>query len=234
MALEGEIMSTAGVVDAYAEFRAITAPMVATLGDGSPALLKWTEGASGLQLQRLVKFAGGTDPTLSEAAAVLRYQAQFYAEDPAAYSQTLTSAVGSALSAISGGDIFPDTFTGLSGGDTFAPAAAGTASFTNAGNTDTRPLVLVYGNATNPIVVADSRRLTLMGTISDGEYLEIDLATRTLTRVNGGVRTGAMNMLDPANSQWFALAPGTTVLTMLAESFSGAAHLEVAGRSAYA
>ncbi|MDP2712093.1 MAG: hypothetical protein Q8O56_12830 [Solirubrobacteraceae bacterium] len=80
---------------AYAELRAITSPLVATL-DGQPAMLKWTEGASGLQLQRLVKLASGISPTLKEAQALLRYQAILAASDPRAYRQTETTVVGAA------------------------------------------------------------------------------------------------------------------------------------------
>lgn len=234
IALEGEIMSTVSKEDVYAEFRAVTAPLIAMLGDGSPALLKWTEGTSGLQLQRLVKVAGPIDPPIQDDAACLRYLMQFYAEDPNAYSQTLQTVVGATLSALAGGDTFADTFAATSGGDTFLVSAGGTASFTNAGNTETRPLINVYGGATNPAVVCGARRITLTGSISDGEYVEVDLAKRTLTRVNGGVRTSAMNMINAANTQWFALAPGTTILQMVADSFSGTAHIEIVGRSAYA
>src|ERR1035437_279235 len=61
--LVGEIMSQVGIEDAFNEFGLITAAMVQTL-DSGPALLKWTEGATGNQLQRLVKLDGDLDPLL--------------------------------------------------------------------------------------------------------------------------------------------------------------------------
>ncbi len=221
----GETFGT--VEQAIAEFRAVSGAFLATLD--RPGLLTWTEGLTGLALQRTVKLASALEPALSEAAGIVRYGAVLAAADPAAYSQTLTTAYGNALSGGGGGDVFPDVFP-----DVFAASGGGIAAFTNAGNAPTRPLLRIYGAATNPTVVhPDGRRIALTGVVSDGEYIEVDLSARTITRVLSGVRTPAMNMLDPATTRWFALAPGTTNLQLVAASFDAGAHLEISGRSAY-
>lgn len=216
----------------YAELRTVLAPMLATL-DGNAALLKWTEGATGLALQRLVKLASAVQPTLSEAAPLLRYQAVFAAQDPRAYSQTLTTATGAALSSAGGGDTFPDTFTATAG-DTFDTSGGGTASFTNAGNRPTPPVLRIYGQVTNPQVVhPDGRRIALIGDVAASDYLEIDVQARTINLVQGAVTTSRLDLLDAAATRWFELAPGTTVLQLVGSPFSGTARLDVLGRSAY-
>lgn len=77
------------IEDCLSEFRQMVAPMIRTL-DVGPALLLWTEGTTGLQLQRLVKLDSDIDPTIQGGAAVLTFPVTFYAEDPRAYSQTLS------------------------------------------------------------------------------------------------------------------------------------------------
>lgn len=226
MDLQGEVFSTVGQVDAYAEFRLLAAPMLQTLE--APALMKWQEGPSGLQLQRLVKLASSVDPLLSEGAAVLAYQAQFAGSDPRAYSQTLVTVVGAVLSAAGGGLTFPFRFPFK-----FASSGGGTVAFTNAGNRPTPPIFRIYGMAVNPQIVdlASQKRISLLGTIGAGDYLELDVLGRTV-KLNGSI--SRQNFYDAANSQWFELSPGVTILQLVAGSFDGTARLDVLGRSAYA
>jgi hypothetical protein len=63
-------------------------------------------------------------------------------------SQTLTTATGGALTDLGGGRVFPQIHPW-----TFAPAASGLCSFTNAGNEDTRPLLRLNGSLSDPSVV---------------------------------------------------------------------------------
>ncbi len=95
--LDGTVWSTVSIEAALEEFRKVSQVAQETL-DYGPALLKWTEGVSGLKLQKLVRFADGFDPPFKEALAFIDYHAQFFAEDPRAYSQTLTTQVGASLS----------------------------------------------------------------------------------------------------------------------------------------
>lgn len=228
IALEGEVMSTVGIEDAFAEFRAITAPMLGTL-DGAPALMKWTEGVSGLALQRYVRLASDVEPPLQEGAALLHYQAQFYAEDPRAYSQTLQTVSGSTLAALGGGKRYPRTYP-----KTYASSGGGTATFANAGNRPTPPVLRIWGACVNPQVVLlnTGQRIALKGTIAASDFIELDVARRTIL-LHGS--EGRQNFYDPTMSQWFELpANATSNLQLVADSFDGTAHLDVIGRSAYA
>jgi hypothetical protein len=229
VSLVGSTNGLNGDIDqAISEFRLISTAFQATLE--TPGLLTWTEGAAGLALQRTVKLAAETNAKLSEAAAELTYGYVVTCADPTAYSQTLQTIVGSPMSTLAGGATFPLRFP-----VTFAPGGSGTAVFTNVGNAETLPLLRLYGLAVNPAAtLVGGRQIQLNGTIAAGEYIEIDLLRKTLTRVNGSVRTSARGMLDSANSQWFGLpANVTTTVQLLAASFDGGAHIEIVGRSAY-
>lgn len=224
--LVGEIMSTVSIEDAFAEFAAVAKPMMQTL-DVGPALLKWTEGATGNQLQRLVKLDGDLDPPFQEGQAVLSYQAQFFAEDPRAYSQTQQSVTSSPLAAQGGGHTFPTTYP-----RTYASSGGGTVSFTNTGNRPTPPVFQIQGMCVNPqiVLLGSGLRLVFNGTINTGEYLEVDAAKRT---VKLGGQTNRLNFYDSANSTWFDLPAGTSNLQLIAASFDSNAQLTVIGRSAW-
>jgi hypothetical protein len=228
VALEGEIVSNVSMDDCYTEFRLVTAPMIATLGGGATAAMKWTEGAAGLQLQRMVRLASAVDPPIEGGAAILNYSAQFYAEDPRAYSQTLQTITGAALATLGGGMTMPFRMP-----FTFTSSGGGTVSFTNAGNRPTPPILRVYGMCVNPQIVnlGTGARISLVGTIAAGDYMELDVARRTV-KLNGTVARS--NFYDAVNSTWFELPAGTTNLQLVAGSFDGSARLDVVGRSAYA
>jgi hypothetical protein len=225
--LVGEIMSNVSIEDAFAEFALVAAAMVQTL-DSAPALLKWTEGATGNALQRLVKLDGDLDPPFTEGQAIISYQAQFFAEDPRAYSQTLQTITSTALSAGAGGHTFPTVYP-----RTYASSGGGTLGFTNSGNRPTPVICRIYGMAVNPsiVLVGTGYKLTFNGTIAAGDYLEVDSAKRTV-KLNGA--TNRLNFYDGANSSWFDLGAGTSNLQLIAASFDTNAQLTVLGRSAYA
>ena len=229
--VQGEVWSTVGQVDAYAEFRLIEAPMLQTL-DVGPALMKWQEGPDGLQLQRRVALASEVEPVLEEGAAFLKYQAQFYGEDPRAYSQTLETVTSAALSATTGGMVFPLIFP-----FTFAAGGGATAAVTNAGNRPTPPMFRIHGGCTNPqVVLTGGPRIALTGTIAAGDYVEVDCATRTILLFTSGATVGVprLNFYNAAVSRWYELPAGDTTLQMIADSFDGSAKLDVVFRSAYA
>jgi Siphovirus-type tail component, C-terminal domain len=202
-----------------------------------------SESRSGHALQRLVKLDGDLDPPMQGGAADLTYQAQFFAEDPRAYSQTLQTVSSTALSVLGGGlifdgpvEFFPGYGTATRGALfpwTFTSSGGGTVSFTNAGNRPTPPVFQAYGMCVNPQIVLSGTGLRLMfnGTIAAGDYLEIDIAKRTVM-LNGA--TNRLNFYDGANSTWFELPAGTSNLQLVAASFDSNAMLKVIGRSAYA
>jgi hypothetical protein len=85
----------AGIKKAREEFNEIVAAAYETLE--TPALLKWTEGSTGLKLQALVKLDSSIEPILHDAAAVVSYPVTFFASDPRNYAQTATTQTGANL-----------------------------------------------------------------------------------------------------------------------------------------
>ena len=200
---------------AYAQWRLIAAPMLATL-DGNAALLKWTEGASGLQLQREIRLASAVEPALREASTVLRYQAIFAAQDPRAYSQTLTTATG----AIYG--------------------SGGLVAAANAGNRPTPFIARLYGpssgSITDPGLYGPLGQIKIAGSIPSGSYLELDSQARTLTMVvvATDVRTARQDLYNPALSRWFEIpAGGQSLQLTLATGTTTNARADVLTRAAY-
>ncbi len=96
IAIDGEVWSTVSIEAGLEELRKLTQVCQETLDYGS-ALMKWTEGVSGLKLQKLVKLASDLEPVLQEAWGFIPYHVQFQSEDPRAYSQTLTEATGGTI-----------------------------------------------------------------------------------------------------------------------------------------
>ena len=224
--LDCEAWSNVSVEDAEAEYRAMVAPMQQTL-DVGPATLKWREGTAGLDLQREVKIMAEVDPPLQEAAAIIPFTAQFFSEDPRAYSQVLTLSVGLALSAGGGGLTFPFTFPFV-----FTASSGGAVTVTNYGEKPSPPIFRIYGYALNPQIVnlATQQRIVFAGEISTGNYLEVDVASRTVT-LNG--TTNQRNLLDSSNTTWFELQKGTTYLQLVAGTFDASARLDVLHRDAH-
>lgn len=223
MVVQGAVWSQAGQAAAWAEWDTIAAPMIQTL-DVAPALLKWTR-SDGVALQRLVRLADGVDPPIQEGAAMLEYQAQFFAEDPKALSQTLTTVTGPGLSS-GGGFIAPfiAPFTADAG-------AGGSAAVVNLGNRPTSPVFRVYGYAINPVIaLAGGQAITLDGTIAPGDYVELDAQTRTLT-LNG--TSPASDLLNSAETRWFELPSGASTIQLTAGAFDATTRCDVLFRSAY-
>ena len=202
--------------------------------DGDTAGCEWTgtpgnsTSREGHALQRLVKLDGDLDPPFQEGASVLSYQAQFFAEDPRAYSQMLQSVASTSLSAQGGGHTFNTVYP-----RTYASSGGGTVSFTNNGNRSTPPVFQIHGQCVNPqiVLIGSGQRLVFDGTVNAGSYLEVDADKRTV-KLNGD--TNRLNFYDGANSSWFDLPAGTSNLQLIAASFDAGAQLTVLGRSAWA
>jgi hypothetical protein len=96
------------------------------------------------------------------------------------------------------------------------------------------PNILAYQAqlfAQDPILlVGTDYRIALTGTISAGDYLEIDVQNRSIT-ING--TTPALSFLDAANTTWFELPKGTSTVQMLAGTFDTSARVSVLYRAAY-
>lgn len=224
--LQGFVLGTDAAA-AQAEFRAVAAPMLATLDTG-PALLKWTEqGAAGLALQAKVKLAGDVMPGLEPGPNALFYAAQLLAADPRAYSQALTTATGLTLGFSAGGLTFNRTFN-----ITFGGTAGGTVAVNNVGNRPSPPVFRLYGGCTNAniILVGSGKQISLTGNIANGDYLEIDVQARTM-KLNG--TSTALSYLNPVSTTWFELPTGTSTIQAIATAFDTTARCDVLYRSAY-
>lgn len=227
-----EIMGTSAV-NAIAEYRTVKKAITETLATERGALMKWTEGGSGLQLQRRVKLAGDLNPPIVSSAALVSFQAQFFAEDDRAYSQTLQTFTGIPASDAAGGMTMPFTFPVL-----FAPSGGGTVSVTNSGREPAPARFRFYGGCSNPQMVnLDSGdRLVLNGDVPAGDFWELDTATGSV--VAGSDGSSRDQFLDPELSRWFEIPAATastptTSLQMLAENYDGDAYPEVLLRAAY-
>lgn len=180
-------------------------------------------------LQRLVKLDSDVTPHISGGNdREFVFQAQFFAEDPRAYTVHQDLISSTALSTASGGLVFPMKFPFK-----FTPSGGGTATVTNKGNRPTPPIFRIYGMCVNPAIVNVSTgdRITIAGTIANGDYLEIDVANRT-AKLNGG--TLQNNLVDSVNTTWYELPRGTTNLQLTSGTFDDTARLDTLFRSAYA
>lgn len=193
-------------------------------------LLTWQRGDSGtgLELQASARLTGDAiDVSVDGGGHILRYQAHLRLDDPRGYTQALTTAVGGTI-ATSGGDKFGDTFP-----DTFDPATGGTVALNNTGTRPTPPILRIYGYATSPqvLLVGTSDRIALSGTIAAGDFVEIDVAARTL-RLNG--TSSAQFLIDAANTTWFEIPRGASTLQLLAGSNDAVTRCDALYRPAYA
>lgn len=229
--LEGFVTAAEpGGHDALNELRQLSAPLIDTLEHG-PALLRWREGTTGQELQRAVKFAGGLDGQLDATVPTIPYQVQLRSEDYRAFSQTLQSATSAPLSDGGGGWVFPDpwpvVFTGGGGG--------GVVAWQNDGNVATPPVLKLYGGLTDPRVLLEpgGQEIVLVGEVGSDDYIEIDVAARTVT-LNGDPAISRMHFVDFSATTWFELPSGQGTCRLLAAASSGAARLSVEYRAAFA
>lgn len=93
--LVGEVWGTT-IQKGLEEMHAVSGVMLETLDNGA-ALLKWTEAASGLKLQMLVKLDSSVTPILQEGAGFIQYTASLFAEDPRSYTQAQLTAKGAGI-----------------------------------------------------------------------------------------------------------------------------------------
>ncbi len=94
--LDLEVFSQVSIEAAMEELDAVTKVLQETLDYGD-ALLKWTVGETGQKLQRMVRLDSDVEPVLQEAAAFIPFHVALFAQDPRAYSQTLTEATGGTI-----------------------------------------------------------------------------------------------------------------------------------------
>lgn len=221
--IEGECWGTT-ISDAYDQYAIVEQAFYEALTNPAGSVLEWPRMDAADDLQAQVKLAGELLPPIEEGAALLRYQAQVEQMDPRAYSQTLKTIEGVALT--SEGLAFPlkFSFDFNQGG--------GIVEVVNAGRIETPPVVRIFGPVTDPSYALDSSSsmIKVTGAIAAGDYLEVDHAKRTV-KLNGSILV--MDLLDAPASRFFDIPPGAHELRLLAPSFGVGAHLQVNLRDAY-
>ena len=223
--LEGEIWGST-YEQVFDEFGLINKAFLESLTEG-PSTLKWTRGGAGTALQAEVKLAGPVQTSIAEGGKFLRYQALLRAPDPRAYSQTQTTGTGGSLSTAAGGLVFPDPFAW-----TFSASGGGSVSVNNTGDIPTPAIFRIYGSVTTPQIrlVETGETIALTGSVGAGDYLEVNVAERTVS-LNG--TTSRLNLLDYANTTWFELPVGTSTIRLLAGTFDGSARVDAIYRPAF-
>lgn len=144
------------------------------------------------------------------------FQVQVVCEDPRIYTPTLVTV-----------EIFPSAvaLTGRSYPKSYSYGYGGSSGASNAlsliltGNREQPGLIRIYGPATNPQVVNDDTGaiMTFTITIASGDYLEINLGTRTI-KLNG--TTGRRNSLA-LTGKWFLFRVGSNNLRLNATAITG-------------
>lgn len=230
--LEGVIVADSAD-DAIAEYDALIAPLFDALDTGR--LMTWQRGTDGdgVELQAVARLTGDDISVTSDAGGrILRYQAHLRLDDPRGYTQALTTATGGTLNSV-GGDLFTGGDLFATSGDLFNQSAGATAAVNNTGTRPTPPMFRVYGYATSAqvLLVGTDQRIALTGTIAPGDFVEIDVAERTL-KLNG--TSPAQYLIDAATTTWFELPRGTSTVRLLAGSNDSVTRVDVLFRPAYA
>lgn len=228
--IEGIVTATVpGGEDALEQLHELATPLLDTLEQGA-ALLKWQEGSSGRELQRSVKLAAFESPQVDAQTPLIPWQVQLLAEDPRAYSQTLSTVTSAPMGDDGGGATFPLTFP-----VTFNAAGGGIASFDNEGNRSTPPVFRLFGGLTDPRVrlMPDGPEIVVDGTINAGDWLTIDVANRSVV-LNDDPNIRRLHLIDFAESTWFDLPRGEGTVRLLATTADADAEMTVEYRSAYA
>lgn len=149
---------------------------------------------------------------------------ELYATDPLIYSDTLMD-VQTGLSTPSGGMVFPLVFPLVFG----STGSFGTITVTNTGTVSTAPKFHIVGPVTNPTIRNETldKQLTVSIVLAAGDYLDIDVAARSVL-LNGS--TSRYSSLTTA--QWFNLVPGGNEIRFTAAGAT-AATVDVIYRSAW-
>lgn len=145
------------------------------------------------------------------------------------YSQAITTVTG--LAGSQPGAPFPTVFPVDFGGGTISGVSV-VAS--NQGNIATPPRIRVWGPCTNPTVTNVRAGLSMQVsplTLVSGQYVDIDVAARTVTHSNG---TNLYDKLVVPPSRWWELEPGGNTVQAIASSFSTGFELDLTYRDAWA
>ncbi|HEY7822627.1 MAG TPA: hypothetical protein VIG24_07340 [Acidimicrobiia bacterium] len=158
------------------------------------------------------------------------FLAQWVAPDGVIEAATETTATASAVPVGEIGRTYDLTFDR----DYVGTSPVGSVTVTNAGTTVTNPVFQLYGPCTDPVIqnLTTGQELGFSITLAATQYLEVNTRDRTV-RLNGLANQNRYNTLDFATSEWFGLAPGTTLLRYQPATFAAGAVAKVTFRSAW-
>lgn len=192
-------------------------------------VLSWTtqDGAEAMRLTDLT--LTGYPQFESVGGTVKAWMAMLQSEKPYAESATATTVDSVALTSSGAGLTVPLTIP-----FTLTASGGGTLTYTNNGSVPHRPVLRVYGPANSPIVanVTTGQRLVFTGSITSGEFWEIDLFNRTVTLNGVATATTPLRSLTPASSTWFECGVGTTSLQLACSAFDSNTKLRAYQRNA--
>jgi hypothetical protein len=163
----------------------------------------------------------------------LHQQVQASWRAPDGVMEAVTEQIGTsdAVAAGEGGRSYPRSYP-----LTYAASSpVGAVTVMNDGSLDIRPLLRLYGPATDPRVENQStgERLIFAGlTLLAGDWLEIDCRNKT-ARLNGLVDQSRLSLLDFAVSTYPRLVRGANTVRYYPVSFDDGARLEVRFRPAW-
>jgi hypothetical protein len=142
-------------------------------------------------------------------------------------ASTETSTDSEALTTDGGGFAMPFGFPII-----FSPSGGGSLTVPNAGTARAHPVMQIHGPITNPILVnVDTQeRITMAGSIVDGDYWEVDLFDRTV-KLNGA--TNIREVVDTSATTWFGIAAGGEDVTLVGSDFDAGTVLTVLSRAAW-
>lgn len=175
------------------------------------------EGARDLTRQVTVRLDGASK---AEPVAGQRIQGRFefslYADDPAKYSAEMHSDSNTRF--ISGaGRAYPVVYPRVYG----AGGNDGVLSVVNAGNRATWPTYSFVGPLLNPTVrIVGGPQITVLIDLLAGQELVIDTANRTVL-----LGTSSRRSSLTFDSEWFAINPGTTDVSFIADDGIGTAQV---------
>ena len=148
------------------------------------------------------------------------FQLSLVSPDDRAFSLTQYSQDSTLLASAVGGTFVLPTILPFSFGDA---TAGGDASCLNSGNTDSYPVIRIYGSVAAPRItnITTGLYVSMLGlSVGLGDYVEIDMRNETV-RLNGNEDVSLIAFLDVANSTFFPLIPGTNSIRLTGSNPDG-------------
>lgn len=198
---------------------------------GSEHVLTFRRGGRAFDERSVVRVASEVDLVAQAGPRrMLQFGVSLLAADPRIFTDTLSSGSIDPTGTGEGGLTFALTFP-LSFG-----SAQGAGLFAvNEGNIATPVVLIITGPVTNPTIRNDTtgEQITTQDfALASGDVAVIDTRDRTI-RLGSSTGTLRPDLIAPATTTWFSLAPGSNTLRMTGSGMeTGTTSLEAQWRSA--